>query len=68
MGFYCGELRKRLFREHLGLPHGGADVELSDPVSDHFYHNVWQATAASNTNIFEQVGIFRMLSTRNIKL
>lgn len=63
MGFYCGELRKRLFQEHLGLPQGVADVELSDPVSDHFYHRVWRATAASNTNIFEQVARFRIFST-----
>lgn len=55
VGFYCGELRKRLFQEHLGLPLGASSVELSDPVSAHFYHNIWQATASSNTDIFEKV-------------
>ncbi|XP_054268857.1 phospholipase D1-like [Macrosteles quadrilineatus] len=56
VGFYCGELRQRLFKEHLGLlSPGSSSVDLSDPVSPQFYHDVWRTTAKTNTEIFEKV-------------
>ena len=33
----------------------GADEELIDPTSDHFYKNIWMFHAAQNTKVFERV-------------
>lgn len=58
-GRFCGTLRRRLFREHLGLLTPTDDktpyINLSDPTSDTFYHDVWRKTAQSNTDIYEKV-------------
>lgn len=32
-------------------------VDIQDPISDRFFHKVWQTTALSNTNIYDQVRI-----------
>jgi hypothetical protein len=60
-GKYAGSLRKHIFREHLGQLQ--ADVlqdqstDVRDPVSKHFYRDVWQRTAKRNTQIYEEVRI-----------
>ncbi|XP_054157366.1 phospholipase D1-like [Oppia nitens] len=64
-GKFCGSLRRMLMREHLGLidddagGRGGKDnnttIDVRDPISDHFYTDTWMATAARNTEIYEQV-------------
>lgn len=58
-GKLCGSLRRYLFREHLGLlgsPH--PRINVNDPISSDFYHDVWRATAQTNTDIFEEVCSF----------
>nr|QDR51023.1 Phospholipase D [Manduca sexta] len=57
-GRVAGALRKRLFREHLGLldvDPDQLDYSIDDPCCEHFYRNVWQATSARNTQIYEEV-------------
>ncbi|CAG2106344.1 unnamed protein product [Medioppia subpectinata] len=67
-GRFCGSLRRHLFREHLGLlgpsdrgsQHLQAspalpDIDIRDPIGDHFYKDVWMATAARNADIYERV-------------
>lgn len=60
-GRFAGALRKRLFREHLGLM--GEDLErlgksLDDPCSNEFYRNWWKATSKTNTDMYEDVSTF----------
>jgi len=67
-GKFCGSLRMRLFREHLGLlpvtecdevtplrrnnlPH----LDVSDIVSDDFFHGVWGKISRDNTEIYDKV-------------
>jgi len=61
-GRFALALRKRLFREHLGVvkTDSGADsVDISDPIADSFYKGTWMHRAAVNTNIYDKV--FRCL-------
>ena len=51
-----------LHREHLGIdlddPNHNDEseaIDVSDPVSDSFYHDVWMKHAKTNTAIFEKV-------------
>ncbi|XP_073981398.1 phospholipase D isoform X2 [Rhodnius prolixus] len=65
-GKLCGSLRRYLFREHLGLlgsPH--PRINVNDPISADFYHDVWRATAQTNTDIFEEV--FNCIPSDKIK-
>ena len=60
-GKYAGSLRKHLFREHLGqlqtdIPQD-RDTDVTDPVSRHFYRDVWQHIATRNTQIYEEVSV-----------
>lgn len=55
-GVFAGSMRRYLFSEHLGV----ADKEnptfdVSDPVSDSFFINVWSYVANKNTLIYEEV-------------
>ncbi|XP_063885233.1 phospholipase D1-like isoform X2 [Scylla paramamosain] len=55
-GIFAGSMRRYLFSEHLGE----ADLEnptmdVSDPVSDAFFTNVWNFVANKNTLIYEEV-------------
>lgn len=55
-GVFAGSMRRYLFSEHLGE----ADLEkptfdVSDPVSDAFFINVWSYIANKNTLIYEEV-------------
>lgn len=67
-GKYAGSLRKHIFREHLGQLQ--ADIpqdrctDVRDPVSQHFYQDVWQCTATRNTQIYEEV--FRCIPTDSV--
>ncbi|CAH2244300.1 jg2602 [Pararge aegeria aegeria] len=57
-GRVAGGLRKRLFREHLGLVDQDIikfEIGLEDPCSERFYRNVWKATSTRNTEIYEEV-------------
>jgi hypothetical protein len=60
-GKYAGSLRKHIFREHLGqlqtdVPQDRS-IDVRDPVSTHFYRDVWQRTATRNTQIYEEVRV-----------
>uniref|UniRef100_A0A1Y1KJ45 phospholipase D n=1 Tax=Photinus pyralis TaxID=7054 RepID=A0A1Y1KJ45_PHOPY len=58
LGKFAGSLRRRLFKEHLGLlgvENEEIDINVIDPVSEAFYKNIWYDTAAKNTEIYEAV-------------
>lgn len=62
VGKYASSLRKHLFKEHLGLLPAGLgagdeidEIDVSDPISDDFYRNVWTKTSQKNTKIYEEV-------------
>lgn len=66
-GKVAGALRKRLFREHLGLM--GEDLEklgisLDDPCSHEFYRNYWKAISTRNTDMYEEV--FHSIPTNSV--
>ena len=60
-GKYAGLLRKHIFREHLGQLQGDVpqdqSTDVTDPVSRHFYRDVWQHIATQNTQIYEEVRV-----------
>lgn len=60
-GTFSGSFRRHIFKEHLGLLKR-TDVDVTDPVSDYFYHEVWRAIANNNTNIYNQVNILLMIN------
>lgn len=51
-GRFARSLRIDLFREHLGID---PSMDISDPISDDFFNNVWLKTAKTNTEIFDEV-------------
>ena len=65
-GTFAGGLRKHLFREHLGLLGSSQsnNVDVSDPVSDEFYINVWNSTANTNTLLYDE--LFSVIPTNSI--
>ncbi|CAK1551566.1 unnamed protein product [Leptosia nina] len=67
VGRVAGSLRKRLFREHLGLMDADLDqsaINIEDPCAEQFYINVWKATSKQNTAIYEEV--FHTLPTEEV--
>lgn len=56
-GNYAGTLRQHLFKEHLGIlgKEAETDIDVSDPVIDQFYKDVWYQTAELNTEFYEKV-------------
>ncbi|XP_048480960.1 phospholipase D2 [Plutella xylostella] len=57
-GRIAGGLRKRLFREHLGLMEADParlGINIDDPCSEQFFRNVWQWTSKANTDVYEEV-------------
>ena len=62
-GKFAGGLRKHLFREHLGLLDKSSDI-ITDPVCDEFYFNVWNATANTNTVLYDE--LFSVIPTNSI--
>ncbi|KAI4462630.1 phospholipase d [Holotrichia oblita] len=57
-GRLAGSLRKFLFKEHIGLigkEHEKINIDITDPVSDHFYNDIWYSTASLNTEFYDKV-------------
>lgn len=57
-GKFAGSLRKRIFKEHLGLlgrEDELIDFDVTDPISDEFYKDKWYSTASLNTEFYEKV-------------
>uniref|UniRef100_A0A3B3YJM3 Phospholipase n=1 Tax=Poecilia mexicana TaxID=48701 RepID=A0A3B3YJM3_9TELE len=63
-GPYALELRLECFRTILG-GHTDTNIDLSDPVSDRFYKEVWMTTAGRNATIYEKV--FRCLPSSLVR-
>ncbi|KAI5106951.1 phospholipase D1 isoform X1, partial [Silurus meridionalis] len=59
-GKFALSLRMECFRVVLGLL-GDYSMDISDPISDRFYKEVWMATAAKNASVYDKV--FRCLPT-----
>ncbi|XP_030643413.1 phospholipase D1 [Chanos chanos] len=59
-GKFALSLREECFRLVLGLV-GDYTVDISDPVSDRFYKEIWMVTAAKNASVYDKV--FRCLPT-----
>lgn len=67
-GKYAGSLRKHLFKEHLGIlgrEHERIDVDVTDPVCDRFYRDLWMGTAKLNTQFYENV--FHCIPTDSVQ-
>jgi len=71
-GKFALSLRRHLMSEHLGLldaqrdsPSGARrSIDVTDPVSDAFFIDIWTKTAAENTRIYEKV--FRCYPTDQV--
>ncbi|XP_034530896.1 phospholipase D1a [Notolabrus celidotus] len=63
-GPYALKLRLECFRTILG-GHTDASIDLSDPISDRFYKEVWMTTAGRNATIYEKV--FRCLPSSLVR-
>lgn len=58
IGVFAGQLRRFLFKEHLGLIEPNADrmpINVVDPIIDTFWNGHWQRTSKRNTRIFDEV-------------
>ncbi|KAK0132013.1 Phospholipase D1 [Merluccius polli] len=64
-GPYALQLRLECFRTILG-GHGDGTIDMSDPVSDRFYKEVWMTTAGRNATIYEK-GCFGCLPTSLVR-
>nr|CAH7741167.1 unnamed protein product [Callosobruchus chinensis] len=67
-GQFSGSLRKYLFKEHLGVlgkENELFDFDVTDPISDHFYHEIWRKSASLNTEFYEKV--FHCLPTDSVQ-
>lgn len=57
-GLYAGQLRRFLFKEHLGLIDPDPDripINVADPTIDGFWNGVWLRTSQRNTRIYDNV-------------
>uniref|UniRef100_A0A3P8WIU4 Phospholipase n=1 Tax=Cynoglossus semilaevis TaxID=244447 RepID=A0A3P8WIU4_CYNSE len=63
-GRFALQLRLECFRTVLGA-HTDASIDVSDPISDHFYKEVWMATCARNATIYQKV--FRCLPSSDVR-
>uniref|UniRef100_A0A8C7HU61 Phospholipase n=1 Tax=Oncorhynchus kisutch TaxID=8019 RepID=A0A8C7HU61_ONCKI len=63
-GRYALGLRLECFRTILGA-HMDTTIDVSDPISDHFYKDVWMTTAGRNATIYEKV--FRCLPSSLVR-
>ncbi|XP_060949464.1 phospholipase D1 [Limanda limanda] len=63
-GRYGLQLRLECFRMILGA-FTDASIDVSDPVSDHFYKEVWMSTCARNATIYQKV--FRCLPSSDVR-
>ncbi|XP_044253873.1 phospholipase D1 isoform X2 [Tribolium madens] len=67
-GKFAGSLRKYLFKEHLGLlgkENEMIDFDITDPISDFFYKEIWHKTASLNTEFYEKV--FHCIPTDKVR-
>lgn len=70
-GKFSGSLRRMLMREHLGIYKESKTDMLqksdlvNDPICDHFWNDVWNLTAKTNTAIYEEV--FEVIPSDEIK-
>uniref|UniRef100_A0A1A8AE64 Phospholipase n=1 Tax=Nothobranchius furzeri TaxID=105023 RepID=A0A1A8AE64_NOTFU len=63
-GKYALQLRLECFRMILGA-NADLSINVSDPVSDHFYKEVWMVTCARNASIYQRV--FRCLPSSDVR-
>uniref|UniRef100_A0A3Q2QVQ7 Phospholipase n=1 Tax=Fundulus heteroclitus TaxID=8078 RepID=A0A3Q2QVQ7_FUNHE len=63
-GPFALELRLECFRTILG-GHTDTSIDLSDPISDRFYKDVWMTTSGRNATIYEKV--FRCLPSSLVR-
>uniref|UniRef100_A0AAQ4QTP4 Phospholipase n=1 Tax=Gasterosteus aculeatus aculeatus TaxID=481459 RepID=A0AAQ4QTP4_GASAC len=63
-GPYALQLRLECFRTVLG-GHTDSSIDMSDPISDRFYKEVWMTTAGRNATIYEKV--FRCLPSSLVR-
>ncbi|XP_060919956.1 phospholipase D1 [Labrus mixtus] len=63
-GKYALQLRLECFKMILGA-HTDPSIDVSDPISDHFYKEVWMATCARNATIYQKV--FRSLPSSDVR-
>ncbi|TKS87343.1 Phospholipase D1 [Collichthys lucidus] len=63
-GKYALQLRLECFKTILGA-HTDPSIDVSDPVSNQFYKEVWMATCARNATIYQRV--FRCLPSSDVR-
>uniref|UniRef100_A0A8D0ATR5 Phospholipase n=1 Tax=Sander lucioperca TaxID=283035 RepID=A0A8D0ATR5_SANLU len=63
-GKYALQLRLECFKMILGA-YTDPSIDVSDPVSDQFYKEVWMATCARNASIYQKV--FRVLPSSDVR-
>uniref|UniRef100_A0A3Q3WSA9 Phospholipase n=1 Tax=Mola mola TaxID=94237 RepID=A0A3Q3WSA9_MOLML len=63
-GKYGLQLRLECFKTILGA-HADPSIDVSDPISDHFYKEIWMATCARNATIYQKV--FRCLPSSDVR-
>uniref|UniRef100_A0A8C4ET97 Phospholipase n=1 Tax=Dicentrarchus labrax TaxID=13489 RepID=A0A8C4ET97_DICLA len=63
-GKYALQLRLECFKTILGA-HTDLSIDVSDPISDQFYKEVWMATCARNATIYQKV--FRCLPSSDVR-
>ncbi|KAJ8010791.1 hypothetical protein DPEC_G00078810 [Dallia pectoralis] len=63
-GRYALTLRLECFRTILGA-HNDLSIDVSDPVSDHFYKDIWMTICARNDTIYQKV--FRCLPSSDVR-
>uniref|UniRef100_A0A8C3B333 Phospholipase n=1 Tax=Cyclopterus lumpus TaxID=8103 RepID=A0A8C3B333_CYCLU len=63
-GRYALQLRLECFRMILGA-NTDPSIDVSDPLSDQFYKEVWMATSARNASIYQKV--FRSLPSSDVR-
>ncbi|XP_061522047.1 phospholipase D1-like isoform X3 [Phycodurus eques] len=63
-GRFALGLRVECFKTILGA-HGDPSIDVSDPISDQFYKEVWMSTCARNATIYQKV--FRCLPSSDVR-
>ncbi|XP_077411120.1 phospholipase D1-like [Vanacampus margaritifer] len=63
-GRFALQLRIECFKTILGA-HTDASIDVSDPISDQFYKEVWLSTCARNATIYQKV--FRCLPSSDVR-
>uniref|UniRef100_A0A3P9HKY3 Phospholipase n=1 Tax=Oryzias latipes TaxID=8090 RepID=A0A3P9HKY3_ORYLA len=62
-GKYALQLRLECFKMILGA-NNDPSIDVSDPISDHFYKDIWMTTAGRNDSIYQRV--FRCLPSSDV--